>query len=270
MRRLAVFGNPLAHSRSPQIHEAFGRQAGIDLSYERIEAPLDDFVGTVQRFISGGGYGFNVTVPFKREAFDLVDDRDDSAEQSHTVNTVWADGNRLRGSNTDGVGMVTDIESNLGWQMEGRQILIVGAGGAVSGVLPAVLARLPARIDVLNRTHAKAVELAERFGIRAVTADTVSGDYDLVISGSSAGLTEDQLSLPAGIVGPGTHCYDMIYASGTTAFNQWAQRRGAAATSDGLGMLVEQAAAAFSIWFDFEPSTQVVIDELRRSLGDPS
>ena len=265
---LAVFGNPVAHSRSPEIHEAFARQFGLSVSYTRIEAPLDGFRDTVRAFVARGAVGFNVTVPFKYEAFALADETTPAALASGTVNTMHVVDGRLVGSNTDGAGLVADLERNLGWVLEGRRILIVGAGGAVAGVLPSLSERQPASIDIMNRTHARAVELAERFGVRAVTASSAEAAYDLVISGSSAGLTLDGIDLPAHPIGEQTRCYDMIYSAGETAFNRWARARGAGATSDGLGMLVEQAAAAFNIWFDVSPDTGPVIERIRQSLGE--
>lgn len=267
MKQLAVFGHPVAHSRSPEIHAAFGVQAGIELSYIRVEAPLDGFEASARKFLGGGGLGFNVTVPFKRDAFDLVDECEDSARQSEAVNTVLAKDGKLFGANTDGVGLVRDIEANLGWDPGGQKILIIGAGGAAAGVLPALLARRPSQIDVMNRTHARAVELAERFGIGAVHADKAQ-TYDLVISASAGGLGEQPTALPEAIIGPSTRCYDMIYGAGVTPFCRFSQQAGADAVSDGLGMLVEQAAAAFYIWFDFEPDTAPVIAQVRNSLGD--
>lgn len=266
--RLAVFGNPVAHSRSPEIHEAFAGQFGLSVSYTRIEAPLDGFRDSVRAFVAEGAVGFNVTVPFKYEAFGLADEMSAAALASGTVNTMHVVDGRLIGSNTDGTGLVADLETNLGWPIEGQRILIVGAGGAVAGVLPSLIERRPASIDIMNRTHARAVELAERFSVHAVTASSAEAAYDLVISGSSAGLTLDGIDLPAHLIGKQTCCYDMIYSAGKTAFNQWASQCGAGATSDGLGMLIEQAAAAFDIWFDVSPDTGPVIERIRQTLGE--
>lgn len=269
MTRLAVIGNPVAHSRSPEIHAAFALQAGIDVRYVRILAPLDGFRLAVESFVRDGGVGFNVTVPFKHEAYELCEEVSEAARISETVNTVSVkEGNVLSGDNTDGAGLVRDIRSNLGWKIAGKRILVLGAGGAVSGVLPTLLAEGPTAIDIYNRTHDKAVALASRFDsrVRALDRHSLENAYDLIISGTSAGLSEDKIDLPAQIVGKNTRCYDMIYGADATAFNRWAKLAGAGEMSDGLGMLVEQAAFAFQIWFDFKPDTREVIRALRAAL----
>lgn len=269
MTRLAVIGNPVAHSRSPEIHAAFAIQAGIDVRYVRILAPLDGFRLAVESFVRDGGVGFNVTVPFKHEAYELCDEVSEAARLSETVNTVSVkEGSGLKGDNTDGVGLVRDIRSNLGWKIADKRILVLGAGGAVSGVLPAMLAEGPAAIDIYNRTQERAVSLAAKFGsrVRALDEDSLENAYDLIISGTSAGLSGEEISLPTEVVGRHTRCYDMIYDSDATAFNRWAELAGCNETSDGLGMLVEQAAFAFDIWFDFKPNTREVIRALRAAL----
>ena len=269
MTRLAVIGNPVAHSRSPDIHAAFALQAGIDIRYVRILAPLDGFRETVENFVAEGGRGFNVTVPFKREAFAMCDDVADAARQSEAVNTVSVgEGGRLCGYSTDGGGLVRDLRSNLGWKLAGKRILILGAGGAVSAVLPSLIAEQPVAIDVCNRTHSRARELASRHGgiVSAIEYNQLGGAYDIVISGTSAGLSASRVELPQSIIGKRTRCYDMIYSGTTTPFNQWALSAGCDECNDGLGMLVEQAALAFHIWFDFEPDTRNVIRALRAAL----
>jgi len=269
MIRLAVIGNPVAHSRSPEIHEMFAQQAGLDIRYERILAAPDAFLASVQAFVDAGGAGFNVTLPFKHEAFRLADETSRAAKDSETVNTMTVlEAARLKGDNTDGVGLIRDIEANLGWPVKGARILVLGAGGAVSGVLPAILEAGPGQIDIYNRTHARALALEARFGgrVRAVDAAALEGPYELVVSGTSAGLSGAAIELPQGIVGGSSRCYDMIYAAETTAFIRWAMANGCRECSDGLGMLVEQAAAAFDIWFGFKPETRVVIDQLRGRL----
>ncbi|XOV86225.1 MAG: shikimate dehydrogenase [Pseudomonadota bacterium] len=266
MNRLAVIGNPVAHSRSPDIHAAFGQQTGIALSYEKVLAPLDRFVGVARDLARGGFRGFNVTLPFKHEAFLLVDRVSASAAASEAVNTVTISAaGELSGDNTDGAGLVTDLTQNLGWEIKGARILLLGAGGAVSGILPALQAERPASIDVMNRTRSKAEALANRFGIQVV--DDPGQAYDLVISGSSAGLAGAAVDLPLATISDATCCYDMIYGPGTTPFLSWAAAAGCVQTSDGLGMLVEQAALAFNCWFDVMPRTEPVIAGLRRTIG---
>lgn len=267
MKKFAVIGNPVAHSRSPEIHAFFARQADIDMSYERIEAPTSGFIDTVRSFIDEGADGFNVTVPFKHEAFELVDQPSDIASRSGAVNTVTvlADG-QLKGDNTDGDGLVADITKNLGWEIRGKRILVLGAGGAVAGVLPKLVEAAPSLLQIANRTHSKAELIADLAGAEAVRLEDVESSYDLVISGTSAGLSGSIFELPGRIIGKATRCYDMIYDSNVTMFNHWAEELGAAETSDGLGMLVEQAARAFTIWLDFEPDTVPVINAIRELL----
>lgn len=269
MTRLAVIGNPVAHSRSPDIHAAFALQAGLDIRYVKILAPTDGFAESVSAFVSDGGRGFNVTLPFKHEAFVLCDNVTEDARQSETVNTVTVrEDGRLDGANTDGAGLVSDLRTNLGWRIGGRRVLVVGAGGAASAVMPALLAEGPAGVDIYNRTHARAEALAARHGapVSALQYEMLQTAYDLVISCTSAGLSGEQLTLPASIIGTRTRCYDMIYAADPTPFNRWASEQGAAECADGLGMLVEQAALAFRIWFDFRPETRNVIRALRSTL----
>ena len=264
MNRLAVFGNPVSHSRSPEIHTLFGQQANIALTYEKRFAERDGFALAVAKFVSEGATGFNVTVPFKHEAMLLADELSPSARLSEAVNTisVGEDG-RLIGDNTDGIGLITDMGTNLGWQLAGRTVLIIGAGGAVQGVLPALLEQRPDRVHILNRTPERARTLASHFDVQAVTQETAADHYDVVISGSSAGLSAEDVALPARLIGPRTHCYDLIYAAKPTPFLRWARLAGCAEDSDGLGMLVEQAAAAFQIWFGFLPETKSVIARMR-------
>lgn len=266
----AVFGNPVAHSRSPQIHGLFAQQQDEDIRYERVLAPLNDFPGAVRQFVYDGGRGFNVTVPFKEEAWRLARRRTARAEKAGAVNTVTigADG-LFAGDNTDGVGMVRDITRNLGWPLRGQRVLVIGAGGAVRGVLGPVLAEAPRLVTVVNRTVEKAVALAALFGDEgavegcgfAALADAHA--YDVVINGSSASLAGELPPLPPAVIGGSTRCYDMMYARGVTVFNRWARERGAAVCADGLGMLVEQAAEAFFVWRGKRPDTAPVIAALR-------
>jgi shikimate dehydrogenase len=266
----AVFGNPVAHSRSPQIHAQFAAQLGEDIRYERVLAPLKDFPSAVRAFVREGGRGFNVTVPFKEEAWRLARRRTPRAEKAGAVNTVCIgkDG-FLTGDNTDGIGLVRDITTNLGWPLRGQRVLVLGAGGAVRGVLGRLLAEGPALVSVANRTAAKAVELAQVFGdegpVEGFGFEALAGAhaYDLVINGTSASLSGRMPDVPDSVVGSGTRCYDMMYASEPTVFMRWAMERGAGATSDGLGMLVEQAAEAYFVWRDKRPDTAPVIAALR-------
>ena len=266
IHHLAVFGHPVGHSKSPLIHQAFARQVGIEIRYDKIEAPLTGFGAAARTFLAAGAKGFNITVPFKFDAYRLADSVSARARHAEAVNTmlVLADG-QLFGDNTDGPGLVTDLTVNLGWQLRGKRVLVLGAGGAVRGVLGDLLAVEPACLHLWNRTPAKAAALVDQFSgpLRVPSNDELASAYDIVINGTSAGLTGGLPDIPAGTIGPNSHVYDMVYSDTTTAFNQWSQAHLAAATSDGLGMLVEQAALAFEVWFDLQVETKPVIDLLR-------
>jgi shikimate dehydrogenase len=266
IHQLAVFGHPVAHSKSPLIHQAFARQVGLDISYAKIEAPASGFEQQARDFIAAGGRGFNITVPHKYAAFQLADELSTRAQHAQAVNTmtVLPDGS-LRGDNTDGAGLVADLLGNLGWTLQGRRILVLGAGGAVRGVLMNLLATEPQALHLWNRTLATANTLSDHFGapLLAVAAEALENSYDIVINGTSAGLDGRVPAIPAHVIGPQTRCYDMVYSNTTTSFNRWCATNGAAATSDGVGMLVEQAALAFSLWFDREVETPPVIQLLR-------
>lgn len=266
-RKLAVFGNPVSHSRSPEIHQAFARQAGIRVVYEKILAPLDGFESEVKKFIDAGGTGFNVTLPFKQEACRLMAACSDGARVSQAVNTVTIRNGRLIGDNTDGTGLVKDINVNLGWPLRDQRILMLGAGGAVRGALWALLQEAPGKVDLFNRTREKAEALVAHYGdSRLESVTELRGDpYDLIINGTSAGLGGEFAGLPEAVIGEDTRCYDMIYGS-TTPFTAWCRDKGTGAIADGLGMLVEQAAFSFAIWFEFHPDTAAVIQDLRASL----
>ena len=274
MARYAVFGNPIAHSKSPQIHQAFAAQRGGELVYERIAAPLDGFADAVADFFAQDGAGANVTVPFKEQAFALCAVRTDRAELAGAVNTLWQQDGQLHGDNTDGAGLLADIRDNLGWPVAGRRVLILGAGGAVRGVLGPLLAEGPASLVVANRTPKKALDLAalgkkyktsaeQPLKIEGCGYDLLQGEFDLVINGTSAGLSGAMPDLPGTLLTAAGQAYDMVYGSEPTVFMRWAAARGAA-TADGLGMLVEQAAEAFFRWHGWRPTTAPVITTLRQ------
>lgn len=264
----AVIGNPIAHSKSPEIHAAFARQTGQDLRYERILGDPERFADDVAGFAAGGGRGMNVTVPFKEQAFALCDELSDRARAAGAVNTLsWRDG-KIVGDNTDGIGLVRDLAGNHGFALEGASVLLLGAGGAARGVLHPLLAAHPARLVIANRTAAKARALAAHAnglaagcGFEELTGQT----FDLVINGTAAGLTAQVPAIPDGCLATGGWTYDMLYANGPTAFVAWGQTHGAARALDGLGMLVEQAAAAFAIWRGVTPDTAPVIEGLRKA-----
>ncbi|WP_374277458.1 shikimate dehydrogenase [Azonexus sp.] len=268
----AVFGNPIAHSKSPAIHAGFARSTGQDLVYEARLAPVDGFQGAVAEFVAAGGRGANVTVPFKEEAFRLAKRLTDRAARAGAVNTLVFDGADVLGDNTDGAGLVRDIVDNLGFPLTGRRILLLGAGGAARGVIAPLLAGAPASLTIANRTADKARSLAAAFAdlaaIDAGSFDDLTGkSFDLVINATSASLAGAALPLPAGLFAPGSLAYDMMYGKGDTPFIAQARAQGAGRLADGLGMLVEQAAEAFRVWRGVRPETAGVLAGLRGLLA---
>lgn len=269
--RYAVVGNPVGHSKSPQIHAAFAHQTGQDIRYDRLLAPLDGFEATVRQFFREGGHGLNVTVPFKREAWDLVDRCEGGALVAEAVNTIKREGGELVGYNTDGVGLMVDLERNLGRRISGSRVLLMGAGGASHGVMQPLLERRPGRVVVANRTPERAESLVRHFhkfaglaqqGIAAQSYDGLAGmQFELVINATSAGLEGALPPLPDDLFAPGALAYDMMYGR-ETAFLALARARGVDC-ADGLGMLVEQAAESFFIWRGLRPQTAPVIAQLR-------
>lgn len=267
MDRYAVIGNPVSHSKSPQIHAEFARQTGDSLTYFALLAPIDGFVTTVAEFIQANGKGLNVTVPFKLEAFDLSHRLSERAKAAGAVNTLaFADGN-IAGDNTDGVGLVRDIVSNLRFEIKNRRVLLLGAGGAARGVMLPLLGEKPASITIANRTATRAVELVDRFlsygVVNASTFDELTDTgFDLVINATAASLGNDALPISADIFSAGSLAYDMMYGKDEMPFLKLAQHAGAMA-SDGLGMLVEQAAESFFIWRGVRPDTSSVLEQFR-------
>ncbi len=270
--RYAVVGNPVTHSLSPRIHASFAEQTGQALSYNAIEIPLEDFDDEIRALQNQGFGGVNVTVPFKREAWELCDTLSARAEQAGAANTLsfMPDGD-IAGDNTDGIGLLRDLLENLKFEVSRREILVLGAGGAVRGVLGPLLEQSPACLTLANRSPDKAVALARDFGnqgnIQAVSFDALGArEFDLVINGTAAGLGNEVPDIPESVVAEHTVCYDMMYnLNDATAFVDWAQSCGAARAVDGLGMLVEQAAEAFNIWRGIRPATAPVIHALRQA-----
>ncbi len=268
----AVVGNPIEHSLSPRIHSSFASQFGIDLSYEAIEIPLGDFENDVLGLQQLGYRGLNVTVPFKQEAAKLCSRKSPRAEDASAVNTIiFSTNGEIAGDNTDGVGITRDLVSNNRVLIKRRKILLLGAGGAVRGVLASILALSPANLTIANRTVEKAEQLAEDFlEIGDITPcgyeDLGREKFDLVINGTSAGLSAEIPPIPSEILGINSVCYDMMYSlKGETNFVEWGQDNGASRCIDGLGMLVEQAAESFFIWHGVRVNTVAVINELRNS-----
>jgi len=269
----AVVGNPIGHSKSPAIHAAFAEQTGQDLSYDATLFELEHFAEQASAFFNGGGKGLNVTVPFKLDAWQLADVLSNRAKRAGSVNTLMqGKDDKIYGDNTDGVGLVRDILANHSGSIAGKRILVLGAGGAVRGVLAIILAEKPTSLVIANRTVSKAQTLADEFAdlgrVSACSFDALAGKkFDLVINGTAASLQGDLPPLPNGILAAGAWCYDMMYGAQETVFNVWARQQGAAKTMDGLGMLVEQAAESFFMWRHVKPDTAPVIAKLRAQLS---
>jgi shikimate dehydrogenase len=264
--RYAVIGNPVAHSRSPQIHAEFARQTGQDLVYERLLAPKDAFAAAANAFRASGGRGLNVTLPFKGEAFTYAGRLSERARAAQAVNTLKFEGDAIFGDNTDGAGLVSDLERNLGCAVAGARVLLLGAGGAARGVIRPLLEQQPAQLVIANRTLGKAQLLAQSFrgSLEAGTYAALAGrQFDLVINATSASLAGELPPLPRGVFARGALAYDMVYGRGETAFLAFARREGAAKLADGLGMLVEQAAESFFIWRGLRPDSAPVLNLLR-------
>jgi shikimate dehydrogenase len=272
--RYAVVGNPVAHSKSPLIQDAFARATGQRMRYERLLAPLDGFAEAVRTFVEANGLGLNVTTPFKLQAFALARERSTRAQSARACNTLAWRGDHWFGDNTDGAGVVRDLTRNLGETIAGRKLLVLGAGGAARGIAGALLAERPLGLTIANRTHAKAVELAAQFErdgpIGAAPLAALSGQqFDIVINATSLGLGT---SVPAGLwphrlFAAQALAYDLIYADQATPFLRWARDEGAARTADGLGMLIEQAAESFYLWRGVRPETGPVFRMLRPAGG---
>jgi shikimate dehydrogenase len=275
-KSFAVVGNPIAHSLSPVIHEAFGQQLGIALHYGTILSPLDGFPATVREFFTQGGSGLNVTVPFKEIAYSLAQaNLSERASVAGAVNTLWMKDGVLYGCNTDGVGLLLDIQ-RLGVALEGKRILLVGAGGAAKGVVRPLLEAGCAALQIVNRTLGRALELQAlinrhlpQFAALVTTGQIAqtAGQWDIVINATSSSLGTLPPELPDTVYAPGSLAYDMMYGAQPTPFMLQARAHGAAHISDGLGMLVGQAAASFAIWHGARPDIAPVLKALRQKTG---
>ncbi len=270
--RYAVMGNPVKHSKSPQIHKAFAKETGQFIEYTAIQVDVGGFKQAVSHFQAHGGKGLNVTVPFKVDAWKLSDTLSKRAQRAGAVNTLMlnSDGS-IDGDNTDGIGLVKDMVDRLGWPLRHKKVLILGAGGAVRGVLAPILEQQPQQLVIANRTASKAQQLADAFA----DLGTLSGggyealqgqQFDLVINGTAASLQGKLPPLPEQLLCEPGYCYDMMYASEPTAFMRWAQQQGIRHISDGLGMLVGQAAESFWLWRGVRPSVAPVIKSIRQGM----
>ncbi|HEY5703150.1 MAG TPA: shikimate dehydrogenase [Gammaproteobacteria bacterium] len=269
-----VMGNPVSHSKSPLIHSEFAKQTGQELYYQAIEVDTDGFARAVNEFRTEGGMGLNVTVPFKEEACRISDKLTPRANHAGAVNTIWFEQNNTIcfGDNTDGIGLIRDLTINNDIDLAGLDILVLGAGGAVRGILGPLLNESPSRVVIANRTLARAQTLVELFlthgDISAVEYSSLPGQsFDLVINGTSLGLKGEIPPLPEGLLKDQASCYDLAYAKGDTAFVSWALQQGAGKAVDGIGMLVEQAAESFYIWRGVMPKTVPVISLLKMKMA---
>jgi shikimate dehydrogenase len=264
--RYAVIGNPISHTKSPLIHATFAKAAAQDLQYTAIEGPLEGFPAAVRTFRDSGGRGMNVTAPFKLAAFQLADESSERAQQAGAVNTLKFESGRILVDNFDGLGLVNDIEHNLGISIAGKRVLLLGAGGAARGALPQFLAQRPGEVVLANRTAEKARSLAAQYVGHPIRAGGYSeigdGGFDLVVNATSASLTGKLPSVSSSVFDGAGLAYELAYGKGLTPFLRLAQSTGVTRLADGTGMLIEQAAAAFFWWRGVRPDTRLVIDML--------
>ncbi len=262
--RYAVIGNPIVQSKSPRIHSAFAQATGQDMDYIAIEGPLDGFRAAVDAFIAAGGRGMNVTIPFKLQAFDIATDLAASARMAGAANALKFENGRIHAENFDGLGLVNDIQRNLGVPLFGKRVLICGAGGATRGAIFPIAEQQPALIAIVNRSVDKARALKADFAahvqLQTGGYDELAGElFDVILNATSTGLSQDELPLPLGTFAPGALAYDMVYGKGLTPFLKQARAAGVLQLADGVGMLVEQAAEAFAWWRGVRPDTPAVI-----------
>ena len=265
-----VFGNPIQHSKSPRIHQLFAEQTAISHPYDRFCAPVDGFQQAIEDFFVRDGAGANVTLPFKQQAYELCDELTERAALAGAVNTLKKlDDGRLLGDNTDGIGLLSDLQ-RLRMIQENDRILLIGAGGAARGVILPLL-HFGCDITITNRTYTKAAELADAFQgygrIHSLSIDQLDGNqFDLIINATSSGVSGDVPNVPTQLIHEQTRCYDMFYQVGDTPFLQWCRQHGASQIADGLGMLVGQAAHSFMLWHGVMPETAPVIAQLKAEM----
>lgn len=279
MDKYYVLGNPIAHSKSPLIHARFAELTGQSLQYERLLVPLEAFGATLAELVQGGVKGCNVTVPFKLQAFEAASTRTDRAQLAQAANTLVLQGGAIHADNTDGVGLVNDIQNNAGVSLAGRDVLLIGAGGAGAGALATLLAAGPRRLVLVNRTRAKADALVARHRahssmqgllqkteLLAHDLQGLQGYFDVIVNASASSLTGAGVPVPARVLKPGALACDMMYGPAAAGFMAWARENGAT-PRDGLGMLVEQAAEAFALWRGVRPPSAQVLREMRAQLA---
>ena len=271
MRRFAVLGNPIAHSKSPEIHHAFAASLNHEVDYGRVLVEPGNFNAVVTEFFANGGVGLNVTAPFKGEAFEIAETCTDAATDAMAANTLWRDNDGQIGAHTtDGSGLLQDLEHNLGWNVGAKNILLLGAGGAMRGILGPLCDCQPTTVHIANRTESRASELVDLFGNRGSLSasgldDIPDSPWDLIINGLSSGWDGSFPDLVIGNVSPAAAAYDLIYSDNDTPFMAWARAKGLTRVQDGLGMLIEQAADSYAIWQGARPETARVFELLRPS-----
>lgn len=266
----AVVGQPIGHSKSPLIHGLFARQTGQDIDYLALEAPVGGFAPAIDRFRAEGARGLNITAPFKLDAFAYATELMERARLAGAVNAMSFDGDRVIGDNFDGIGLVNDIQRNLGCPMRGRRVLLLGAGGAARGAILPFLEQRPAELVIANRTAAKATALGQEFSRHGRVvgvgydelAPMMGGGFGLVVNATSAGQGGDRPMVEAGVFGSDCLAYELVYGKGLTPFLRLARQAGVTRIADGVGMLVEQAAEAFAWWRGVRPDTPAVIEAL--------
>ena len=279
MDKYFVLGNPVAHSKSPLIHARFAELTGQNLQYEKLLTPLDGFAFTLAQLVHRGVRGCNVTVPFKFEAYQAASTQSDRAQLAQAANTLVLDDGRVHADNTDGIGLVNDIQNNAGVSLAGRDVLLIGAGGAAAGVLGPLLAAGPRRLVLVNRTRARADALVARHKahvslqrmlqkteLLALDLQGLAGSFDVIINASTSSLAGGDVPVDSAVLKPGALACDMMYGPAAAGFMTWAREHGAT-PRDGLGMLVEQAAEAFELWRKVRPPSAQVLQEMRALLA---
>ncbi len=265
--RYAVIGNPIGHSKSPLIHAQFARQCAQDLTYSALECTAAEFANTVRSFRDSGARGLNVTAPFKLQAFELADRHSERASLTGASNALKFEAGHIHAENFDGVGLVNDIQRNLGGSIAGRRVLLLGAGGAARGALGSILEQRPSEVTIANRSVSKAVELAAQFAKRGTVhgvgyANIGEQAFDVIINATSASVDDKQPLAPRSVFTSTSLAYEMAYGRGLTPFLRWAKEAGVTQLADGIGMLIEQAAEAFLWWRGVRPDTAPLIRSL--------
>jgi shikimate dehydrogenase len=269
--RYAVVGHPIEHSRSPVIHQLFAKQTEQNIVYQLIDAIPDELETAIRGFAAAGGKGMNVTVPHKQAAYELCNELGPEAKKARAVNTISfpAEG-RIRGDNTDGIGFMRDLTETLEEPVEGRRVLVLGAGGAARGILQPLIEASPAALILANRTIERAqtmiTEIDATESLSASTFEALNDEpaFDIVVNATSAGLRGEEPPFPSACVGPDTLCYDLAYSLKDTPFVVWSRANGAREAVQGWGMLVEQAAESFFIWRGVRPDTAPILEHMRR------